>query len=69
MRRRFPNGKWTCVFEHADWHLQVERLELEILATTSPTLKTLLERDCGLLLEQVRASITPEAPSREEVAA
>jgi hypothetical protein len=69
MRRRFPNGKWTCAFEHDDWHVQAERLELEILATSSPSLRALLERDRALLLEQARASITAEAPAREEAAA
>ncbi len=64
MRRRFPNGKWTCVFEHDDWHLQAERLELEILATSSPTLRALLERDRALLLKPARANA-----SREEAAA
>ncbi len=69
MRRRFPNGKWTCPFEHHDWHRQLERLELEILATSSPSLRALLERDRALLLEQARASTTLQASIREGAAA
>jgi hypothetical protein len=50
LRRNFPNGKWCCPHEDAPWHFQAARLELEILATASKTLKTILEQDLRALL-------------------
>jgi hypothetical protein len=52
LRRNFPNGKWCCPNEDAGWHAQATRLELEILATASQTLKKILEQDLQALLAQ-----------------
>jgi hypothetical protein len=52
LRRNFPNGKWCCPHENAGWHFQATRLELEILATASHTLKTILEQDLQALLAE-----------------
>jgi hypothetical protein len=52
LRRNFPNGKWCCPHEDAPWHLQAVRLEVEILATASQTLKKILEQDLRALLKE-----------------
>ena len=50
MHRRFPRGRWTCPHEEREWHVQAERLGREIVATASPSLKRMLERDLEVLL-------------------
>jgi hypothetical protein len=50
LRHNFPNGKWCCPHKDARWHFQATRLEHEILATASQTLKTILEQDLRALL-------------------
>ena len=52
LRRNFPNGKWCCPNEDARWHFQAVRLELEILATASQTLRRILEQDLRALLAE-----------------
>jgi hypothetical protein len=52
LRRNFPNGKWSCPHEDARWHFQATRLELEILATASQTLRVILEQDLQALLAE-----------------
>ena len=50
LRRRFPHGRLTCPHEGEAWHAQAERLQREIEATASPTLRGLLRRDLEVLL-------------------
>jgi hypothetical protein len=52
LRRNFPHGKWCCPHEDVRWHFQATRLELEILATASKTLKAILEQDLRALLAE-----------------
>jgi hypothetical protein len=60
LRRNFPNGKWCCPHEETRWHFQATRLELEILATASQTLKSILEQDLRTLLAEGLQQPEPE---------
>jgi hypothetical protein len=52
LQRNFSNGKWCCPHEDARWHFQATRLELEILATASQSLRGILEQDLRALLAE-----------------
>jgi hypothetical protein len=66
LRRNFPNGKWICPHEETCWHFLATRLELEILATASRTLRAMLEQDLQAVLAE---GISPPDQSELEVPA